>query len=94
ILDLVVREGPAGMRGRTSGTAQFGGLTRGRRLVSDAVRAEMRQILDEIRDGRFAAEWMKERALGAPRLAEQLREEARHPWEAAARRVRENLGGG
>jgi ketol-acid reductoisomerase len=94
ILDLVVREGPAGMRARTSGTAQFGGLTRGRRLVGDAARAEMRRILEEIRDGRFAEEWIKERAEGAPRLAERLREDARHPWEAAGRRVRENLGGG
>jgi len=94
ILDLVAVEGPAGMRRRTSGTAQYGGLTRGPRIVGETVRAELRRILDEIRDGRFAAEWRRERQAGAPRLEDQVRAEAAHPIEAAGRRVRGDLGGG
>jgi len=94
ILDLVAAEGPAGMRRRTSRTAQYGGLTRGPRLVGDAARAEMRRILEEIRDGRFAAEWLQERAAGSPRLADRARAEADHPMEDAGRRVRTGLGGG
>jgi ketol-acid reductoisomerase len=94
ILDLVAREGPAGMRKRTSGTAQFGGLTRGPRLVGEQARAEMKTILEEIRDGSFASEWMTERAAGGSGLAARIREEADHPMEEVGRRVRGELGGG
>jgi ketol-acid reductoisomerase len=94
IMDIVAREGPAGMRGRISGTAKYGGLTRGPRLVGAAAREEMRRILDEIRDGRFAAEWMEERAAGSSRLTGLLRDEAAHPMEEVGHRVREELGGG
>jgi ketol-acid reductoisomerase len=93
ILDLVHAEGPAGMRARTSGTAQYGGLTRGPRLVGDAVREELRRVLDEVRSGRFAAEWIEEHTRGGARL-EALRDaEASHPMETAGRRVRRTLGG-
>jgi ketol-acid reductoisomerase len=94
ILDLVHAEGPAGMRARTSGTAQYGGLTRGARLVGEETRRELRRILDEVRDGRFAREWLAERRDGAPRLAALVDEEAAHPMEAAGRRVRRALGAG
>ena len=92
ILDLMHAEGPAGMRARTSGTAKFGGLTRGPRLVSKEVRDELRRILDEVRDGRFAREWLAEQEDGAPRLRALEAEEARHPMEDAGRRVRGSLG--
>ena len=93
ILDLMHAEGPAAMRARTSGTAKFGGLTRGPRLISEDVRTEMRRILEEVRDGRFAREWLDEHAAGAPRLQALEAEEARHPMEDAGRRVRGALGG-
>jgi ketol-acid reductoisomerase len=93
ILDLMHAEGPAGMRARTSGTAKYGGLTRGSRLIGPDVRGEMRRILDEVRDGRFAREWLDEHAAGAPRLDALETEEAEHPMEDAGRRVRRSLGG-
>jgi ketol-acid reductoisomerase len=93
ILDVVHAEGIAGMRERISGTARFGGLTRGPRVAGgEAARAEMRRILDEIRSGAFAREWAAERARGAPRLDELLRRELAHPMEDAGRRVRRDLG--
>lgn len=94
ILDLVHAEGPAGMRARTSGTAKYGGLTRGERLVGEETRSELRRILDEVRDGRFAREWLAERREGAPHLAALEAEEASHPMEEAGRRVRRALGAG
>lgn len=93
ILDLVSAHGLAGMRAGISGTAQYGGLTRGPRLIGEATRAEMRKILDEVRNGEFAREWMRERRGGSGRLGELLSAEADHPLEAAGRRVREALGG-
>lgn len=94
ILDLMHAEGPAGMRARTSGTARYGGLTRGARLVGEESRREMRRILDEVRDGRFAREWLAEHREGAPRLAALEAEEAAHPMEDAGRRVRRSFGAG
>ncbi|MFO0971955.1 MAG: ketol-acid reductoisomerase [Phycisphaerae bacterium] len=88
IVDLIYTEGLAGMRARISGTARFGGLTRGPRLVSEAVRAEMRRMLAEIRDGRFAAEWLGECAAGRGQLERLARAEADSGAEAAGRVVR------
>ncbi|HWW53253.1 MAG TPA: ketol-acid reductoisomerase, partial [Acidimicrobiales bacterium] len=60
IVDLMYEEGIAGMRYSISDTAEYGDLTRGPRIVSPEVKAEMRRILDEIQDGRFADEWIAE----------------------------------
>jgi len=88
IVDLVYTDGLAGMRRRISGTAAYGGLTRGPRLVTQHVRAEMRAILAEIKDGRFAEEWTAECRNGKQRLAALANNEAQHPCEAAGRFVR------
>ncbi|MCA9751470.1 MAG: ketol-acid reductoisomerase [Gemmatimonadetes bacterium] len=93
ILDLIYAEGIAGMRARTSGTAQYGGLTRGPRLVPPEVRDRLAGILAEVRDGRFAREWAAQAAAGGPDLKTLREREAAHPIEAAGRRVRERLGG-
>ena len=55
IIDLMYEQGIAGMRYSISDTAEYGDLTRGPRIITDAVKAEMRKVLDEIQDGRFAA---------------------------------------
>jgi ketol-acid reductoisomerase len=94
ILDLVYEQGIAGMRSRTSGTAQYGGLTRGPRVVGPAVREEMRRVLREIDGGGFAREWRTEHERGGPRLDDDRVREREHPIESAGRRVREELGGG
>ena len=88
ILDLVVREGPGGMRRRISSTARFGGLTRGTRVIGPESRRALREIYDEIKSGKFAAEWKEEKSQGAPLLDRLLREEAAHPLEESGRRIR------
>ncbi|MDH3706621.1 MAG: ketol-acid reductoisomerase [Acidimicrobiia bacterium] len=64
IVDLMYEEGIAGMRYSVSDTAEYGDLTRGPRIVNDAVRAEMQQVLAEIQDGTFAREWVEESRTG------------------------------
>jgi ketol-acid reductoisomerase len=76
IVDLMYEQGISGMRFSVSDTAEYGDMTRGPRIIDDHVRAEMRAILGEIRDGSFAAEWVAENAAGRPRFR-QLREEGR-----------------
>jgi len=66
IVDLMYEQGIAGMRYSISDTAEYGDLTRGPRVINRSVKDEMRRILDEIQDGRFAAEWVAENAAGRP----------------------------
>ena len=56
------------MRYSISDTAEYGDLTRGPRVINDAVRAEMGAILADIRDGSFAEEWIAENRNGRPEL--------------------------
>ncbi|MGH9043397.1 MAG: ketol-acid reductoisomerase [Acidimicrobiales bacterium] len=76
IVDLMYEQGIAGMRYSISDTAEYGDMTRGPRVIDDHVRAQMRQILAEIRDGSFATEWIEENRAGRPRF-KQLAERAR-----------------
>ena len=66
IVDLMYEQGIAGMRYSISDTAEYGDLTRGPRVINQAVRAEMQTILDEIRSGSFAEEWIAENKAGRP----------------------------
>ena len=64
IVDLMYEEGIAGMRYSISDTAEYGDLTRGPRIITDATKAEMKTILDEIQSGQFADEWIAESESG------------------------------
>jgi ketol-acid reductoisomerase len=75
IVDLMYEGGLSKMRWSISDTAEYGDYTRGPRIVTDGTRAEMRQILAEIRSGDFAQEWMEEFDAGRPRFRK-YREEA------------------
>jgi ketol-acid reductoisomerase len=88
IVDLMYENGIAGMRYSISDTAEYGDVTRGSRIVNDAVKAEMRTILDEIRSGAFAAEWIAESESGRARF-DALRAEGRaHPIEQVGEQLR------
>ena len=70
IVDLIYRGGLGFMRHSISDTAEYGDLTRGERVISPAVREEMRKLLADIRSGAFAKEWIAESRAGAPRFNE------------------------
>lgn len=88
IVDLIYEHGISGMRYSISTTAEYGDLTRGPRIVSDDVRAEMRKILGEIQDGSFANEWIAENQAGLPRYHELQEKGREHPVEAVGARLR------
>jgi ketol-acid reductoisomerase len=88
IVDLMYEHGIAGMRYSISDTAEYGDLTRGPRIIDDGVRAEMRRILADIRDGSFAEEWVAENRAGRPKF-NQLREAGKlHPIEKVGAELR------
>ncbi len=86
IVDLMYEQGISGMRFSISDTAEYGDMTRGPRIINDEVRAEMRRVLAEIRDGSFAREWVAENKVG--RLRDMM------PWISAGRGRLEDASGG
>ena len=88
IVDLMYEQGIAGMRYSISDTAEYGDLTRGPRVINDAVRAEMGTILEEIRSGSFADEWIAESRSGRKRFQELRAAGAAHPIETVGAELR------
>ncbi len=68
IVDLIYKNGFAGMWDNVSNTAEFGGLSRRERLVTPDTKKEMKKILEEIQKGKFAKEWALENQAGQPQL--------------------------
>jgi ketol-acid reductoisomerase len=69
IADLMYEKGIQGMHYSISNTAEYGDLTRGKRVITDETRAAMKQILSEIQSGDFAREWIAENKAGGENLA-------------------------
>ena len=88
IVDLMERGGLTEMWHVVSNMAEFGGRIIGPRIVTDETRAEMKRVLAEIRDGRFAKKAREEFSSGSPLLTKLRREEAEHPIEVVGKKVR------
>jgi ketol-acid reductoisomerase len=88
IVDLIYEGGLGLMRYSVSNTAKFGDFTRGRRIITEETRAEMRRILAEIQSGTFAKEWILENEAGRPVFNARYRQEAGHPIEEIGRQLR------
>jgi len=88
IVDLMYEGGIARMRYSISDTAEYGDLTRGPRVITPAVKDEMRRILGEIKDGSFAREWVAEDDAGRPNLRKLAAEGEHHPIETVGARLR------
>ena len=88
IVDLIYEGGIANMRYSISNTAEYGDYTRGSRIVTDDVRAEMRRILDDIQSGKFAREWMLENRVGQTSFKTMRSLAAEHPIEEVGERLR------
>ena len=80
--------GIANMRYSISNTAEYGDLTRGKRVVGPEARAAMKEILAEIQQGKFADEWLTEYRCGLPHFKELRNEGEHHPIEEVGARLR------
>jgi ketol-acid reductoisomerase len=107
IVDLMYEQGIAGMRYSISDTAKYGDVTRGNRVITDATKAEMKKILDEIQSGAFAEEWIAETRSGRENYTRLLEEGKAHqieqvgaelrqmmPWISAGKQSVEEASGG
>jgi ketol-acid reductoisomerase len=76
------------MRYSISETAKYGDVTRGRRLITEETRREMRRILDEVQSGAFAREWILENQAGRPAYNALLKRDAEHTIEKVGEALR------
>jgi ketol-acid reductoisomerase len=88
IVDLMWEGGLSGMRQSISDTAEYGDLTRGPLVIDEHVRSRMRHLLDEIRAGSFAREWIAEMEAGEPHLDQLRRQAADQELERVGRELR------
>jgi len=88
IMDLIYRYGITGMRKRVSDTAEYGDMTRGKRVIDEDVRDVMAEMLEEVQDGTFAREWILENQAGRPSFRRLEEMEAEHPIEIIGEQLR------
>jgi ketol-acid reductoisomerase len=88
IVDFFYEGGITNMWYTVSNTAEYGGLTRGPRLVTEETKEEMRRILKEIQTGRFAQVFVSENLAGAPTIKAERRISQEHPIEQVGARLR------
>ena len=91
IVDLMYEGGIANMRYSISNTAEYGDLTRGPRIVTEATKNEMKKILREIQTGEFAREFILENQAGAATLKAKRRLGREHQIEAVGARLRDMM---
>ncbi len=88
IVDLIYKKGLSMMRYSISDTAEYGDYSRGKRIITDETRKEMKKILKEIQTGEFAREWLLENIAGRPHFLATRRMEHDHPVEKTGRELR------
>lgn len=88
ITDIIHAKGISGMRAGVSDTAEYGDLTRGRRIITEETREEMKDILDEIRSGEFAREWILENQVNRPVFNALARLDGEHLIEKVGKKLR------
>ena len=81
LVDMMHEGGMAYMRYSISDTAEYGDYTRGPRIIDDNVRQNMKQVLQNIRSGAFAREWIIENQAGRPSFLALRRQNAEHMIE-------------
>ncbi len=91
IADLMYEKGIQGMRYSISNTAEYGDMTRGKRVIGEESRAAMKEILGEIQSGEFAREWIAENRAGGENMSRMREEGAAHPVEEVGKDLRDTM---
>jgi ketol-acid reductoisomerase len=91
IVDLIYEKGIAGMRYSISNTAEYGDLTRGKRVIGEDSRRAMKELLGQIQSGEFAREWIAENRAGQENFKRMRSEQAAHQVEVVGRELRSQM---
>lgn len=88
IVDLMYEGGIAGMYYSVSDTAEFGGFSRGTRVIDKDTKKRMKNILEEVQNGHFAHEWIDENKEGLPNLTKMRKDLSEHQIEKVGKELR------
>ncbi|MBU1677384.1 MAG: ketol-acid reductoisomerase, partial [Bacteroidetes bacterium] len=88
IVDLYYEGGLSRMNYSVSDTAEYGGMTRGSRIITEETKKEMKKILQEVQDGSFAKEWLDEYNNGQPNMNQLRKDNREHPIEVVGNKLR------
>ena len=88
---LVHEHGIMGTRDKISDTAVFGDVTRGKRVIDENVKTEMKKILGEIRSGQFTKEIIKDKKEGNPLLQKLIKKDKEHLIERIHKKYKGEL---
>lgn len=88
IVDLFYEGGISYMRYSVSDTAEYGDLTRGRRIITEETRKEMKKILGEVQNGQFAKEWIMENQANRPQFNALRKRDQEHLIEKVGKQLR------
>ncbi len=91
IIDLVNQGGLADMRYSISNTAEYGDMTRGSKVIGEASKNAMRQILKDIQSGAFADEFLNEMQTGCKKFNQLRQENQTHPIEKTGEEIRSSF---
>jgi ketol-acid reductoisomerase len=91
IVDLLYEGGLAKMHKFISETAKYGDLTRGPRIVNERVKNEMRKVLKEVQNGKFARQWIKENATGKAQYQKLLNADLNRQIEKVGAQLRSRM---
>ena len=88
IVDLMYEKGITGMRYSVSNTAEYGDVTRGKKVIAEPTRDAMKKILADIQSGDFAREWIAENKAGQENFLRMREEEKGHQIEREGKKLR------
>jgi len=91
IVDLYYEGGLTRMNYSVSDTAEYGGMSRGRRIITEESKNAMKQILKEVQDGSFAKEWLEENNSGQKNMDKLRKENSEHPIEVVGKKLRDMM---
>ena len=91
IVDLYYEGGLSRMNYSVSDTAEYGGMTRGPRVITEVAKNAMREILKEVQDGSFAREFIKENETGRKEINRLRKENEDHPIEKVGKELRKMM---
>ncbi len=88
IVDLMYEGGIAKQRWSVSDTAEYGDYVSGPRIINSLVKAEMKAVLTDIQQGKFAQRFIDDQDAGAPEFKSLRAKAEQHPIEAVGRDLR------
>ena len=91
ITDLIYETGIQGMRKRVSDTAEYGDLSRGKKVINEKTRKTMKKMLADVQSGKFAREWIRENKKGRPNFNKWRKEADEHLIEKVGMQLRDMM---